>query len=269
MDGNEAEGDSEVTEFNQASDQRLGTLYGIGVGPGDPELITLKALRHLQAAAVVAFPAGSGNRPGMAQQAIAQWLSPQQIQLPLRFPYVQDEAELQAAWQQAAAQVWAYLQQGKDVVFASEGDISFYSTFTYLAQTLHHCYPQSQIQAVPGICSPLAAAAALGIPLTIQAQNLAVLPAFYAPEQLEQVIAWADVIVLLKMSSVYQQVWSILQQHQLLDRSFIVQNATGSNQVIYAGLSQHHDLKLPYFSLLIVQVRQPAVLQPQGVSATF
>ncbi|MFE4107655.1 precorrin-2 C(20)-methyltransferase [Almyronema epifaneia] len=233
----------------------LGTLYGLGIGPGDPELITLKALRHLQAAPVVAFPAGLKGQLGVAQRAIASWISPQQRQLPLSFPYVQNQAELESAWQQAAHQVWGYLQQGQDVAFASEGDISFYSTFTYLAQTLQHLYPQSQIEAVPGVCSPLAAAAALGIPLTIQAQKLAVLPALYAPTQITQALAWADVIVLMKVSSVYAAVWSILQTHQLLERSFIVENATRSDQVIYAGLSQYRDLKLPYFSLLIVQVK--------------
>ncbi|NJL88250.1 MAG: precorrin-2 C(20)-methyltransferase [Leptolyngbyaceae cyanobacterium SM1_1_3] len=237
-----------------------GTLYGLGIGPGDPELLTLKALRYLQSAPVVAFPAGQANQIGVAQRAIAQWLSPQQVQLPLQFPYVQDQAALQSAWQQAANQVWQYLKQGQDVVFASEGDISFYSTFTYLAQTLHQRHPQSQIRAVPGVCSPLAAAAVLSIPLTIGSQRLAVLPALYSTDQIEEVLAWADVVVLMKVSSVYAEVWPILQRHQLLERSFIVENATRSDQVIYAGLSQHQNLKLPYFSLLIVQVDQAKTL---------
>ena len=80
----------------------IGILYGISVGPGDPELITLKGLRSLQKAPVVAFPAGIEGKPGIAQQIISPWLSQEQYQLALKFPYVQDMAVLTEAWQLAA-----------------------------------------------------------------------------------------------------------------------------------------------------------------------
>lgn len=232
----------------------LGTLYGIGVGPGDPELITIKSLRRLQAAPVVAFPAGRQGQMGVAQHAIAPWLTPEQTQLPLYFPYVQDIDVLTQAWRQAAQTVWPYLTHGQDVVFASEGDISFYSTFTYLAQSLQQAYPEASIEAIPGICSPLAAAAILGIPLTVQSQRLAVIPALYRVNDLETVLGWADVLVLLKVSSVYREVWQILSQHRLLQHSYVVQQATTAQQIVYADLSNYPDLQLPYFSLLITQV---------------
>ncbi|MBE9076719.1 precorrin-2 C(20)-methyltransferase [Romeria aff. gracilis LEGE 07310] len=235
------------------SQHRPGRLCGIGVGPGDPELITVKALRRLQAAPIVAFPAGLRGEPGVAQSAISTWLQPHQQQLPLTFPYVQDEAILKAAWKTAADQVWQAMQNG-DVVFASEGDISFYSTFTYLAQSLLQQHPEAQVEAVPGICSPLAAAAALGIPLTVRSQRLAVLPALYQMATLEAALAWAEAVVLLKVSSVYAQVWSMLQQQQLLEHSYVVKHATRPDQMIYAGLKDWPDLKLPYFSLLIIRV---------------
>lgn len=231
-----------------------GTLYGVGVGPGDPELITVKGLRLLQGAPIVAFPAGVQGKSGLAQQLIAPWLNPQQVQLALQFPFVQDTQVLTQAWRVAAENVWNYLQQGQDVVFVSEGDISFYSTFTYLFQTLQTLHPEAKVQAVPGICSPLAAAAILGIPLIVQAQRLVVLPALYNMAELEQVLSWADVVVLMKVSSVYTQVWTILQQHKLLDHSYLVERATLPDQRIYANLSQYPNLQLSYFSLLIVQV---------------
>ncbi len=237
-----------------ASIVKLGVLYGIGAGPGDPELMTLKGLRILKNAPVVAFPAGVRGNPGMAQLIVEEWLHPEQIQLALTFPYVQDEAILLAAWQLAAEQVWQYLQLGQDVAFISEGDVSFYSTFTYLAQTLQNLYPEVAVQTVPGICSPLAAAAVLGLPLTIRAQRLVVLPALYNVQELEKVIDWADVVVLLKVSSVYEELWTVLQRRGLLDRSWVVERATLPEQVIYEGLSDRPNLKLPYFSLLIVQV---------------
>jgi precorrin-2/cobalt-factor-2 C20-methyltransferase len=235
-----------------------GILYGIGVGPGDPELITVKGLGILQRVPVVAFPAGLQGKPGIAQQMVAQWLNPSQVQLALNFPYVQETEILTQAWQVAAQEVWQSLKSGQDVAFVSEGDVSFYSTFTYLAQTLQQLHPEAVVQTVPGICSPLAAAAVLGIPLTIRAQRLVVLPAIYTVGELEAVLEWADVVVLMKVSSVYEQVWKVLQQRGLLERSWVVERATLPEQVIYAGLSDRPNLKLPYFSLLIVQVSESA-----------
>ncbi len=262
----------------------LGTLYGLGVGPGDPELITLKALKRLQAAPVVAFPSGIRGQIGVAESIISPWLSATQIRLPLAFPYVLEAQQLSAAWQLAAQTVWPYLQTG-DVVFACEGDVSFYGTFTYLAQSLQRQYGAVNIEAIAGVSSPMAAAAALGIPLTCQDQRLAILPALYSfkdrfkknsqesrvmgsdrddslklPSQppvsdLEAAIAWADVIVLMKLGSVYRQVWQILAQHQLLESSYVIENATKPTQVIHTDLQHHPDLKLPYFSLLIVRPR--------------
>jgi precorrin-2/cobalt-factor-2 C20-methyltransferase len=237
---------------------QTGKLYGIGVGSGDPELITLKGLRILKKAPVVAFPAGLNGNLGIAQQIVLPWLQPHQRQLALTFPYVQDEAVLTQAWQLAAEQVWHHLQNGQDVAFVSEGDVSFYSTFTYLAQTLQQLHPDVRVQAIPGVCSPLAAAAALGIPLTIRDQRLMVLPALYSMGELEAVLKVADVVALLKVSSVYEQVWAVLQQYGLLERSWVVERASLPNQVIYADLRDRPTLKLPYFSLLIVQVSEVA-----------
>lgn len=234
----------------------IGTLYGIGAGPGDPELLTLKGLRILKRVSVVAFPAGMQGKPGMAEQIIAEWLQPEQTRLALNFPYVQDEAMLSKAWQTAADQVWLFLSQGQDVAFLSEGDVSFYSTFTYLAQTLQQAHPEAQVQTIPGICSPMAAAAALGIPLTVRAQRLAIIPALYNVSELETTLDQADVLVLMKVSSVYEQVWSVLCRHGLLQRSYVVERATLPQQRVYADLSHYPSLQLPYFSLLIVQITE-------------
>jgi precorrin-2/cobalt-factor-2 C20-methyltransferase len=245
-----------MVNFSMTSD-RIGMLHGIGIGPGDPELITLKGLRLLKQVPVVAFPAGIAGNLGIAQHTIAPWLQPDQIQLALTFPYVQDEVILTQAWQSAATQVWNYLEQGQDVAFVSEGDVSFYSTFTYLSQTLQQLHPQVTIQTIPGICSPLAAAAALGIPLTIRSQKLTILPALYTVTDLETALLSADVVVLMKVSSVYEQVWAVLEKYDLLEHSYVVERATRPDQVIYADLRDRPTLKLPYFSLLIVQVSRP------------
>lgn len=233
-----------------------GTLYGVSVGPGDPELMTLKGFNLLKHTPIIAFPAGLHGKPGVAESIISHLCSPQQQQLSLHFPYVQDETELTQAWQNAAHRVAVYLQQGTDVVFACEGDVSFYSTFTYLAQTLQQLYPEAKIQAIPGVCSPLAAVASLGIPLTVRNQRLMILPALYHIEQLDNILKQTDVLVLMKVSSVYSQVWQILQQFNLLEQASIVEWATLPQQKIYHGLSDRPQLNLSYFSLMVVQTKE-------------
>ena len=233
---------------------KIGTLYGISVGTGDPELITVKGLKILQSSKVVAFPAGIKGKLGIAQQIVAPWMSLNQQQLALAFPYVQEQEILEAAWKNAAVQVWQYLQQGVDVAFVCEGDVSFYSTFSYLAQTLQQIHTEVLIQSIPGVCSPMAAASALKLPLTVGAEKLVVLPAIYQLKELEAVLDWADVVVLMKVASVYEQVWQILNQRNLLERSRVVERATLPEMVIYNGLRDRPSLQLPYFSILIVQV---------------
>ncbi len=236
------------------SDSRsaIGILIGIGVGPGDPDLITLKALKCLQTADVVAFPQGRNGQPGLAQQIIAPHLAQQQ-QLPLEFPYIFDQEQLSSAWYQAADQVWRCLSRGQNVVFACEGDLSFYGTFNYLALSLECRYPAARVERVPGICSPMAAVSALGIPLTVQSDKLVVLPAIYTLADLDAVLAWADVVVLLKVGSVYTQVWELLHQRQLLEQSWVITHATQPNQRVYRPLTPYPSLELPYFSLMVIR----------------
>lgn len=254
------------------------TLYGLGVGPGDPELITVKALKTLQASPVIAFPAGLNGKKGVAERIIEPWIRPEQLRLPLTFPYVLDEQQLSAAWQTAAEAVYPHLQSG-NVAFACEGDVSFYGTFTYLAQAVQRLDQTVNIRAIAGVSSPMAAAAAAHIPLTCQSDKLAILPALYSfndyslddhslddhslddsPNALEAALKWADVIVLMKVGSVYAQVWEILQQHGLLERSAVIENATRAEEKVFVGLQNHPKLQLPYFSLLIVQRANRTIL---------
>lgn len=235
-----------------AESPRLGTLYGIGVGPGDPELLSIKGLRCIESCPIVAYPAGINGNPGIAEQIIAPWLTSQQ-QLPLVFPYVQDDTSLQEAWRNSALMVWDYLSQSQDIAFACEGDVGVYSTFNYLAETLLSLFPQANICRIPGISSPMAAAAALNIPLTLQRDRLAVLPTLQRLEDLTTTLAQADVVILLKVSRVYPDVWKILQQENLLRTSYIVIRASTSEQKIYRNLEQYPTLQLPYFSLLIIK----------------
>ncbi len=248
-----------------------GKLYGVGAGPGDPELITVKGLNILQRSPLVAFPSGRNGKPGIAQQIINTWLKPDQKTLALDFPYIQDDQVLQQAWDKAATQVLPYLQQGQDVCFVSEGDVSFYSTFSYLAHSVQKLSSDAaknltcsgstpsygpEIITIPGICSPLTAAAMAGHPLTLRQQKLVVLPALYDAAALTQAMDFADVVVLMKIGPEYQKIWSILKQKNCLEKSYIVERASWSQQQIYRDLGDRPQLSLDYFSLWIIPVTE-------------
>jgi precorrin-2/cobalt-factor-2 C20-methyltransferase len=230
-----------------------GILYGISVGTGDPELITVKGSRILQKSSVIAFPQGVGNKPGIAETIILSYIQPHQVKLPLHFPYVQDELILTQAWQKTATQVWSYLNKGENVAFACEGDVSFYSTFSYLAHYVKQLCSEVEIQVIPGVSSPMAAAAVLSLPLTQQNERLVVLPALYRVCELEKALDFAEVVVLLKFSSVYEQIWQVLKQRNLFNRAWIVEKATFPEQKIYDNLEDYPSLKLSYFSILIIK----------------
>ena len=233
----------------------MGKLYGVSVGTGDPELITVKGLKCLQQAKIVAFPEGIQGKLGIAQRIITPWLQSHQTLLPLKFPYVQDERELNQAWETAAKTVLGYLQRGEDVTFACEGDVSFYSTFTYLAQTVQKLDASVTVETMPGVCSPMAAAAALGIPLTTRSQRLMILPTLYHLDELETALNTAEVVVLMKFSSLYPQIWTLLEEKGLLASSCIVERATMPEQVIYEGLLDRANLELSYFSVMIIKIQ--------------
>ncbi|MGB3613208.1 MAG: precorrin-2 C(20)-methyltransferase [Elainellaceae cyanobacterium] len=273
-----------TSETTTTKDAPLGTLYGVSAGPGDPDLISVKGVRLIQASTHIAFPAGSRgdtgsapsrHRPGIAQRIVSPWLLPHHVLLPLQFPYTQDATELTAAWTDAATVVVQVLTSQQDVVFVSEGDVAFYSTFAYLARYVTQLLPGVTVTAVPGVCSPLASAAALGLPLALGDQRLTVLPALYsvsgAVSDLETALETSDVLVLMKVGSVYEQVWRVLQQRQLLEASYVVEWATSDRQTIYHGLSDRPNLVLSYFSLMIIYVSPsqygvPVPQEPQGAS---
>lgn len=232
--------------------EKKGILYGVSVGTGDPELITLKGVKILENAPIVAFPQGIRGKKGIAEGIIEGYLNPRQKKVALCFPYTTDDFVLHQAWQKVAFEVYGYLMQGDDVAFACEGDVSFFSTFTYLAQYVRMLDAQVVIQRIPGVSSPMVAASALQIPLTMQEEKVAILPAFYSLEDLEKVLKTVDIVVLLKVHSVYSQVWQLLKNLDLLKFAQVVERASFSDEKIYTDLTNSPSLNLGYFSLMII-----------------
>ena len=235
------------------NNKQWGVLWGIGVGAGNEEWLTLKGLRILQSVSVVAMPKNTKGEPGIAYQIVKKYLQPTQKLLPLFLPFISDESILYQAWNSAVEKLIPILREGQDIVFISEGDISFYSTFTYIAQTLHAQVPEIKIEPIPGVCSPLAAAASLKTPLAISDEKVVILPALYSLEELEKALDWSDVVVLMKVASVFTEVWQFLAKKQLLENSSLVEWVGGEKEKIVPNLVDLAEYKPPYFSLLIVR----------------
>jgi precorrin-2/cobalt-factor-2 C20-methyltransferase len=233
-----------------------GILYGIGCGPGDPDQLTLQAWRILQRVPVVAVPRGRRYAPGVAAQIIQRHIPPTTRILPLECAFSSDAAMTAQCWERATQEVLVPLRQGLDVAFVCEGDSSFYSTFAYLAQGVS-AHPEIEIRVIPGVCSPCAAAAAVGLPLVQQEERLLILPAVQGWEPVEAALAQAEVIVLLKMARHYRQIWQGLQQHHLLTASYVVEWVGWPQQRIYRDLTAYPDLELSYFSLMVIRSGQP------------
>ena len=230
-----------------------GRLWGVSVGPGDSELLTLKGLRILQIVDVVACPQNRQGEPGMAYTIVKSHLRPEQTILPLDLPFVRDPVQLQQAWRLAGERLVPLLAQGQDVAFITEGDASLYSTFSYVAQSVHRLAPAVEIITVPGVCSPLAAMAALNRPLSLGAEKISILPALYDVSELTHALEWAEVVVLMKVSSVFGQVWQTLKERGLLEHASLVERVGSPEEKQYPSLVNLADYTPPYFSILIVR----------------
>jgi precorrin-4 C11-methyltransferase/precorrin-2 C(20)-methyltransferase len=227
----------------------VSVLYGVGAGPGDPELLTLKAVRLIREADVVFCPAG---RPGRARGSAAEHLAGKRV--------VQLEMEMrgdrEAVLQAAARTVVDEIGNGAGV-YLTEGDPSLYSTFGLLARTLAEAAPQLDIRTVPGVSSVTAAAAAAGFGLGQGDESLAVLPTSLPPAFLEDVLATFDATVLLKPSMGGDGLGDTVRRLDLLDDAVLVEEASGARQRVLRG-EEALAGRPPYFSTLLLRGRGAA-----------
>ncbi|MBV8538564.1 MAG: precorrin-2 C(20)-methyltransferase, partial [Alphaproteobacteria bacterium] len=168
-----------------------GILYGIGVGPGDPELITLKGLRLLRSCPVLAYPAPEAG-DSLARQIAAIHLPGGQLEIPIRMPLLADRFPAQEVYAKAAADIAGHLSAGRDVAVVCLGDPFFYGSFMYLFARLA---AQQRVVVVPGITSVSAGTAALGEPLVARNDTLVIIPASLPDPEIERRIGDADTIV--------------------------------------------------------------------------
>ena len=235
----------------------------VGVGPGDPELITVAAQRAIAAATVVAYPVAALERPGMAAQIARPWLAPTQRQLPLLFPMVQEAEPRQQAWQQAASAVAAEIRAGERVVFLCEGDCSLFASSSYLLLALKAQAPELPVRVIPGITAASAAAAAASWPLALQDEQLQVVPLPDEPNRARQLLLTArehgQPMVLLKVGRRWRWLRPLLEELQLLESALYGERVGWPEQLVLPAASVAAEER-PYFSLVLLRPAWPAVL---------
>jgi precorrin-2/cobalt-factor-2 C20-methyltransferase len=223
-----------------------GRLHGLGIGPGDPELLTLKALRLLQAASVVAYPVSDSGK-SVARSIVADYLQHAPLEVPMYFPFKPDQSA-QPYYDQAAATLATHLSCGQDVAVLCEGDPFFYGSFMYLFTRLSGRFVT---EVVPGVSSLMASASALGTPLTYRNDVFVVLPAMLPAEMLSTRLAVADAAVIIKLGKHFTKVYAVLKQLGLLARAHYIQCATMPNQCLIA-IDHVNPTQVPYFSMIVI-----------------
>lgn len=230
-----------------------GRFYGVGVGPGDPELLTLKALRILQEVPLICTPRSVTSAESYAFDIVRGFLDEQKQEI-IRIPFpVDDEAGAAEVWRNAADTIWGHLSQGRDVAFITEGDPMLYSTFSYVLDSITSGYPDVTVEIIPGVSSVMAAAASAGVPLVTHGQRLVILPAVYGIDDLSEAIANYDTIVLMKVNRTLLQALANLEQLGLVGKGIYVRRASTAREEVVRDLSKLSEEDLDYFSLLIIK----------------
>ena len=234
------------------SSTALGCLYGIGVGPGDPELLTLKALKALQKAPVICVPQAANRRDSYALNIVKEYVKPEQEIM--RVPFPTDDAEgAGQVWREASAMVLERLKKGQDVAFLTEGDPMLFSTFSYVLAGVQELCPEAPVQIIPGVSSVMAAAASSGVPLATHGQRLAILPAAYGLDDLSEATSNFDTVVLMKVSPNIHETLADLRKLGLAEQTTYVRRVTTDREKVIKDLTEITDEDLDYFSLLIVK----------------
>ena len=233
-----------------------GRMIGVGLGPGDPELVTLKAARVIGAARVIAYPALPGAA-SFARQIAAPHMAPRVREIVIDVPITPARGPAQAAYDAGADRLAAALDGGDDVVVLCEGDPFFYGSFMYLHARLSDRYA---VDVVPGITSVAAASAALQLPLTARNEVLATVPAPLDDDAIRHRIERADSLAILKLGRHLGRVRALLDSLGLAHSARYIERATLPEQRILP-LAEAPD-PAPYCSMILVTTGTDPWLNP-------
>lgn len=231
-----------------------GALVGIGVGPGDPDLITLKGLAALRAAPVLAYPAPETGE-SLARAIVAPHLEGlAKVEIAIRMPIIAARFPAQEVYDRAAREIGAHLDAGRDVACICEGDPFFYGSFSFLFGRMAGRYP---VRVIPGVSSLTACAARAGAPLATRNDVLAVVPATLGEAELRARLAGADAAAVIKVGRHLPKVRAVLDSLGLGTSAHYVEHATMESER-RLPLSEAGGARAPYFSMVLVHRRGAA-----------
>lgn len=231
---------------------KTGTLYGIGTGPGDPELLTLKAARLIAACPVCAYPEANG-RPSLARRIAAAHLPADIIERPYTLPMTPDGQAADRAYDALAQQLADDLAAGRDVAVLCEGDPLFYGSF---AEVMHRLTGHFPVAVVPGVPSAHAAAAAVPLALVQRNQSWSVLPATLPDDVLEAKLEQSDAAAIMKLGRHYPRVRALLNRLGLTPHAHYCERV-GQPEQHLAPLADIPYDRAPYFALILVRKPVP------------
>src|SRR6476619_3299805 len=232
-----------------------GTLFGVGLGPGDPELVTVKAARVIGEADVVAYHSARHGK-SIARGIAEPYLRPGQIEEHLGYPVTTETTDhpggysgaIEAFYRQAADRIAAHLDAGRDVALLAEGDPLFYSSYMHMHTRLTERF---NAVIVPGVTSVSAASAATGTPLVEGDEVLTIIPGTLPVDELKRRLADTDAAVVLKLGRSYPAVREALSSTGRIDEAYYVERASTPQQRV-SPAEDVDDGKVPYFSLAML-----------------
>ncbi|MBU8907813.1 precorrin-2 C(20)-methyltransferase [Desertibacillus haloalkaliphilus] len=232
----------------------LGTVYGVGVGPGDPELITVKAYRTMKESPVIAYPKKRKGSKSYAYQIVEEYIDQSKKKmLGLVFPMTKDQDVLDREWRTIVAEVWEYVKEGKDVAFVTEGDPMLYSTFIHLYRLMSELHPDVNVVSIPGISSINGVASRIGLPLADGDDWTAVIPATEDRERMKQALLDHDGIVFIKVAKVLPMMIELLEELDLLEKATVATKVTSKEEYIWREVKELRHAELEYLTLMMVR----------------
>ncbi|OGR30033.1 MAG: precorrin-2 C(20)-methyltransferase [Desulfuromonadaceae bacterium GWB2_53_15] len=230
------------------------TFYAVGVGPGDPELLTRKGERILRQADVIVAPVSNPAEASVALETVSPFLDESRQEIIIhQFPMTSDPARLVPAWQEVAALIAGRVEAGRDVAFITIGDPLFYSTFIYLLRIFQVSYPQIPVEVVPGISSIHASAAQALVPLVEGDERMIVIPATAGVDKIVDALARYETVVLLKVKPVYKDILELLKATGRQGNTVFVERVGSMRQKVLTDFGEISAHSPDYLSLMIVR----------------
>lgn len=229
-----------------------GVFYGIGVGPGDPELLTVKAIRAMENVDVLIAPK-TEKKEGSVALSIARPYLKKDVKIVYQvFPMVKGFAENSAdAWEANKQEILALLREGKNVAFLTLGDPMFFSTYIYVFRLLEH--EDIEIQTIPGIPAFAAIGSQMGYPIVEGDDVLSIIPATAAPEKVEKAVQAADNVVLMKVYKNFGEVTDMLSRNKMAKQAVLVSRAGLPDERVINDIEAHKEEKLNYLSTILTR----------------